>query len=761
MKKLKILLFFLMFFSLFVFEKTFSYSVPVTEVFSDIKSDYKYINELQTLYDKWMISPDKDWKFNPKELLNRDEFVWIVEEVTCKNCIQPFTAYDLVKQYEDSKIFFDINKNNKYFYCIADANTIWNVSWYQAWTKCEDWTNKDWEKPFCPNNTIILEEALSIILRASAILTNEDADKVRVDIAKWYITENLADDLSPKNPDWSVYSFYPDFKRALDYEVVDVDKDWNVSNLKLIDVVDWKIHPKQAISKEDFLKMAYVALKANSCIEKQQNNVALNLYIRDSKCSESDKNCQLSSFDSKIKTYDFWLNISTKCESGVKEPEWYIWRFYNNSSWEEIKKYWKYVDNFQFDSSWEWKIFARVVDNCWNTWEVYNTMYISNWNTWINDWLWVKIIASKLTWDAPLDVDFEWIVEWWKWPYTFNFDFWDWSKGNWSNISHTFNSDWSYIVWLTVTDKDWKKWYSNLNVSVWNTWLWVKINASKLTWSTPLDVDFEWLVEWWEWPYTFNFDFWDWSSYNWNKTVHRFNNDGTYEVNLVVTDKNWKKWNSKLTIYSYLNLDNIQNPMNVNTSSIIWKWPMSVDFWIDWGVWDYVYFWDFWDWNTAYWKNVSNVFKDQWVYNVALYTTDKNWNVTSRTSTILVDWLNEEKTDSDLDWVYDSDDLCPLIKWSGDNKWCPILEEKCSATKDCKDWFFCNDKWICESNELSSSCEYSWWDVIFWNAICNSCPCDYNLDFISTLRKCDVIFPAIVSPDNKDIYSRGEFYQIK
>ncbi|MDP2395698.1 MAG: S-layer homology domain-containing protein [bacterium] len=44
-------------------------------MFSDINSNYKYLNELQTLYDKGMIFPDKNGKFNPNELLNRDEFV--------------------------------------------------------------------------------------------------------------------------------------------------------------------------------------------------------------------------------------------------------------------------------------------------------------------------------------------------------------------------------------------------------------------------------------------------------------------------------------------------------------------------------------------------------------------------------------------------------------------------------------------------------------------------------------------------------------
>jgi hypothetical protein len=34
----------------------------------------------------------------------------------------------------------------------------------------------------------------------------------------------LASDVSSKNIDGSVYSFYPDFLKALEYELVDIDK---------------------------------------------------------------------------------------------------------------------------------------------------------------------------------------------------------------------------------------------------------------------------------------------------------------------------------------------------------------------------------------------------------------------------------------------------------------------------------------------------------------------------------------------------------
>jgi hypothetical protein len=64
--------------------------------------------------------------------------------------------------------------------------------------------------------------------------------------------------------------------------------------------------------------------------------------------------------------------------------------------------------------------------------------------------------------------------------------------------------------------------------------------------------------------------------------------------------------------------------------------------------------------------------------------------------------------------------------------------------------------------KIKNTCLYnSSKDSIFWNVTCNSCPCSGFVDFISTLRKCDTIFPAITSPDSTEIYSQGSTYQIQ
>ena len=65
--------------------------------------------------------------------------------------------------------------------------------------------------------------------------------------------------------------------------------------------------------------------------------------------------------------------------------------------------------------------------------------------------------------------------------------------------------------------------------------------------------------------------------------------------------------------------------------------------------------------------------------------------------------------------------------------------------------------------------DWSWcwnaWDDKTWliqaNAVCQSCPCPYLLDFAAEVRACDSLFPAITSPDSSSIYSKWWLYQVK
>jgi len=122
----KIFIFIVLIISQFLLSNNvFSAQIPVEKVFTDISKDYKYHKELQALYDRWMIFPDENWKFSPNKLLNRDEFVGITMEIICKKCISPNTNFEFIKNYSDKIPFYDVEKQNKYFYCISESDNKW------------------------------------------------------------------------------------------------------------------------------------------------------------------------------------------------------------------------------------------------------------------------------------------------------------------------------------------------------------------------------------------------------------------------------------------------------------------------------------------------------------------------------------------------------------------------------------------------------------------------------------------------------------
>lgn len=470
----KILTFFALYFSLvsWVFANT-----PVSEVFSDIDLDYKYYDELQALYDRWMISENQEWTFDPKKLLTREEFVSISLESSCKKCIKPYTDLSYIQTYID-RPFFDVDQNNKYFYCIAYAKDNNFVQWYEQWESCEDGTQLDWERPFCTYNNITLEEAISVLLRTSGILTAAQAEEIRQRIRDWEEFPDLALDVKPKNIYGQAYSFYPDFKKALEYELVEYDSDWNEVRTKLLEK-DWDyIRPTKFVTKEEFIKIAYVALKSNSCIE-EDNTIAIQV--------DMDENDDW--------WYDFDPDINTSCEEGIDDPDWYVWRFYNENSWEQIVRYGRTMPNYSFDTPWRWLIIFRVVDNCWNTWEYTSSLYIEPGSDTDPDWdtnpdpdtgRWLTVIASAnpIYWIAPLSVLFDSTVSWWDLPYSYDWYFGDGNSSQEDDPENIFLTEWSYGITLFIEDSRWLTWQASLTV-----------NVSESEENCNLDSDNDWIVD--------------------------------------------------------------------------------------------------------------------------------------------------------------------------------------------------------------------------------------------------------------------------
>ncbi|MDD2907648.1 MAG: PKD domain-containing protein [Candidatus Gracilibacteria bacterium] len=693
----KIVCFFILYFIIFL-GRSFADSVPVEQVFSDISKDYKYYNELQTLYDKGMIFPDSDGRFNPQKLLNRDEFVGIMMEVSCSKCISPNVSYDFLSKYENSTLFFDVNRTNKYFYCIAGADASSFVSGYQEGTKCEDGTFKVGEKPFCPNNTIILEEALAIILRSSGILTNEEANLVRLKIANGEITQNLADDVSPKNLDGSVYSFYPDFQKALDYQVVEYDKEGNQKIYKLVEKVDNKLRPKQAITKEDFLRISYVALKSNSCNEKSNDKLGLEINIYNKTCDvNSIGDCSISNLTGNEKVYDFYGNVALPKGDTISNNTGYIWRFYNYNTGETIIKYGQYLDNYDFLKDGDYRVFFRAVSDNGNTAEVYNDIHISSTTDENNNKL--SIDANPIFGDSPLLINFSSIFSGDSNGSSYYWDFGDGTTSLGKTNNHIYKEPGVYKVTLTLKDVNGEIYSSTIAINV------AGINS--------LDTD----------------------------------GDG-------VADSEDRQINTpKENILFICTLNDIQNKKydctNMDMLGVFSEIKKQSDTDGD-GVSDKEDF-------------EINTPSDKVLYICTLEDIkSKSYDCKSSDMLGVYSQVKENSLvgDYDNDGINNLLDACPEIKGSDKNKGCPIFDKLCSSDTDCDNGYYCNSG-ICSPKQVATSCEYTGGDLIFGNIVCNSCPCSNFVDFNSTLRKCDTVFPAIVSPDKKTIYSKGNYFQIK
>lgn len=763
-KNLKILLFITLFASFFSVNAE---NIPVEKVFKDIDKNYKYYDELQSLYDRWIFSPDKNWNFNKKDFLNRDEFVWIVSEISCSECVAPNTDLDLVKKHFNKNTFFDVNEENKFFYCIADALDTKKITWYQAWTICQDWTWKNWEKPFCPKNNIILEEALAIILRSWNLLSIEEAEKIRKEIENWKKFKNILN-ISPKLSNWSVYSFFPDFKKAYEFNFKDFDKDWNQRNLKLLDFSE-KINPKKFITKEDFLRISYIALKNNSCKAKDKNDFWLKIDIFDKNCNPWNETfCEITDFPENEKIFDLSWKISNISE------KWFVynWRIYDYEKWKEILKNWNFVDNFNFEKPWKYRIF--LIANHPKIWksQVFTDINIKNWDN-SNDYsektnenwnLKINIFDQKCSNNIsfckekifPNDertFDFSW--NWWTSDYSWTFkniSNWKVTSNNWKDIDNkNFPENWTYEITLNSKDLNWKNISTKKIINIWwnsknNSWSdsnnWEKKDKNWLTSFIIVDkisatvwekINFIWKTNFWKNP-TYFWDFWNWKTWYWKEISHNFTVNWTYKITLKTTDKNWE--NSSANV----------NVKISNTPWFEWNWKDTDKDWVpdenDFEINTPAEKKDF-ICKIEHIKNKKYNCKenDLWVYNPNI-EKNNNWK------------------DNDWDWIPNNLDLCKDIKWEKNNSWCPIFEKKCSIDSDCDDSSFC-EEWYCKLKNYNHNCAYNWGNLIIWKAECNSCPCDTSIDFNASLRSCDIIFPAITSPDKKDIYSKWKYFQIK
>lgn len=204
-----------------------------------------------------------------------------------------------------------------------------------------------------------------------------------------------------------------------------------------------------------------------------------------------------------------------------------------------------------------------------------------------------------------------------------------------------------------------------------------------------------------------------------------------------------------------------------------------------------IYRWDFGD-GVIQTGNSTNThtYSTPWTYTVTLTLTDPSTGM-SRQSTVIIRITGERDTDGD--GVYDSVDACPAVYGTRDGSWCPAfknsnygdiirakLAQKLPGSNDSDgDWVqngsdFCPyvewsmeysgcpstsplsgiTKNICLANKASTQ-----W-IILGQLECSSCPCDQDIEYQKAIRSCDILFPSILSEDQKEVFSRWSFYLV-
>jgi PKD repeat protein len=171
----------------------------------------------------------------------------------------------------------------------------------------------------------------------------------------------------------------------------------------------------------------------------------------------------------------------------------------------------------------------------------------------------------------------------------------------------------------------------------------------------------------------------------------------------------------------------------------------------------YAYRWDLGDGTVSNGSDPVYAYGQSGIYPVTLVVTD---SLGQRAAAKLVVAVSENP-DIDGDGVPNGDDSCPTVYGPKSNKGCPVVPEYSSTSGKGP---FRNGAAL-TIDSVGSKCLLSTAagsGAIFATALaCTTCPCSCDLDFVSQIRRCDILFPTILSPDKKTIYGRGPVYEVQ
>ncbi len=709
--------------------------------FTDIKADSPYYNAVKNLYDARVISDDGSHLFRADAPMNRDFFVSLAVQIGCKQCLTP-TVDDLI-QYQQSP-FVDFPKTNQFYYCVAYAANEGITQGYitdnSGKTSCENGETFS-SNPFCAENSISRIEAAAMLLRR-ANLWNESLNSSNFDRS-----ENISD---------VSYYWYGYAKKALEVGILTKKSDNSI----------WQ---DEKITRGEFALMSSVILGYTQCnIATNNNSHASYIEIQDKTWKTTDKT-----------VFGEWeiFTLIPRTEPGRYTYNWTA----KNEDWQTITGNGDTFDGSQLPP-WTWFIDTKISDPSTGT-------------TISNPSVTITIVPKQSSENPDGDDDNDGVknrddmcptVAWPKEnngcpnstekigvaitgnplvthigdPITFtpqitgttepnlvyNWDFGDGSHDSTGGTKdHTYDSPWTKTVTLTVTNP-------NTGNTAQTTMI-VRITDDR-------DSDGDGVLDsadkcpMVKWPASNN-GCPEIKTPDYGCSIREIYSGNPNCNHTSLIDPNTDTDGDGLRDPKDPN--NPQNTTDNNTNNSGTGNNSGNNSWTSTGN-------NSNTWNTSGGgNNNSNAPEDHCMYVPGPISNlgcplngdwdDDNDGVKNRddrcptvAGTIKNHGCpnNTGNGDSDGDGILDNNDLCPQVRglpeWGG----CPYPELYGDITKN-----------VCLLNKLNTT------GLITGVPTCNACPCVNQVNITSQLRECDIVFPSILSPDKKTIYSRGNFYLIQ
>ena len=753
------------------FEGCYSAEMP----FIDVSEKDVYFDGVRDLYDFGMITDDGSHLFRPEDPIERDMFVWLATSVSCHKCLSP-TLEDIL--HYDVSPFVDLQKTNPNYYCIAYANEQEIV---QGYTLSAEWTTACEDKkiysrtPFCEKNKTTRIEATAMLLRQWKLWDDTRNSQ--------YMKKQVINDV---NSYWQGYA-----------------EKWIQAGILTLSP-EGMVNPDASISRGEFAQMASVMLSYNQCSrwDGTKNTLASAIWVIDANGRTIEKSI--------FQKWDGSLLMPI-----VSSGNW-------NYNWKAIDRETGVVKTFSSDTlatsnlgQWSWIIELSVIDPVTKIVmsQPRSTIVIEGWWDIPKDGITIFSDTNNAPPWTPIHFDSLLMS-----PIPGVRYSWDFGDGKTSvdakKTEHTFDKPGNYTVIVRATDPSGNISSSSMVVTIGNdgkavvlSWMYnpltVNIHSNPSSWNLNTDFQFYSDVVGWSGKLSYFWNFGDGkTSQDRDWVSHRYDKPWLYTVELRTRDENGKESVSQMLINvrkegTLSDIWGGSNPISVIIKSdpLIGSIGKAIQFrsLISGGdAKNLTYSWDYGDgkrWDN--WWVSSHIYDTPWIYTVILSVRDNDGHMSQSEIILSIDGI----TDTDGDGIRDKEDACSSIYWSPESLWCPtvktlnfydqinrkfngnILSSGNDRDADgiddaldlCPDilWSIVNNgcpgisllsglsENKCISNQLNTR------GIMIAAPICISCPCENTVSLMSLARTCDVLFPAILSKDQKNIYSRGGFYQIQ